>query len=92
MEEKFLRRTKAIKIKESSKSELIFQLKPKIPAKSKSLYREFYLRSFKKMVLIYHIETNIFVFFGLDEESTKNWIDKNYDEINRRIKLAIGEK
>jgi hypothetical protein len=63
------------------------KLKPtKYPkGKSKRVYKGFLLRPVGYFTHIYSIEANLYIVSIFKTQDAKDWIDRNYDEILRRI-------
>ena len=63
------------------------KLKPtKYPkGKSKRVYKGFYLRPLGHFTHIYHIEENLYIVSLFRYKDPIEWIDKNINEIKRRI-------
>lgn len=75
----------AIEVRKTPKSDSLFKIQPKIPKSGKSLYRGLYLRKLGGLNYIYDIENVLFVAVIDGECCPKEWIDKKYSEIRRRI-------
>ena len=63
--------------------------KPKIPKSGKSFYRGIYMRPNKGFAYLYDKETTVFIASLHSQINPKEWIDKNYDEIIRRVNGQI---
>ncbi len=63
--------------------------KPKIPKSGKSFHRGIYMRSNKGFIYLYDRVTSLFIASLHDQIDPIEWINKNHDEITRRVNGPI---